>query len=92
MNQPGTSEEATRPWNDNKEKILSVISLAKNDTICRDSTLGCPRRTADVISDIDIYRVTKLLIERHRQDAPIRAAMRAHRLLENRNLDGYVAW
>ena len=39
-------------------------------------------------SDLDIYRAAKVLIDRHGQDAPIRAAMRADEPLAAGDLDG----
>ena len=35
-----------------------------------------------MISDLDIYRATNLLVKQHGEDAPTHAAMRADRLLE----------
>ncbi len=43
-------------------------------------------------SDIDTYRCAHLLIERHGDDAPIEAAMRAHELLEAGGMEGKTAW
>ena len=35
-----------------------------------------------MISDIDVYRTVKPLVDRHGEDAPIQAAMRADPLME----------
>ena len=45
-----------------------------------------------MIPDLDIYRSANVLVNRHGQDAPIQAAMRADELLEKCNLDGYAVW
>ena len=42
--------------------------------------------------DKDIFRSAKLLIDRHGDDAPIHAAMRADELLEAGDLDGLATW
>jgi hypothetical protein len=41
-----------------------------------------------MISDIDVYRAAKLLIDQYGEDAPIRAAERANELLEAGNTEG----
>ncbi len=43
-------------------------------------------------SDIDIYRAANELITQHGDDAPIRAAMRADKMLERGDLDGQAVW
>ncbi len=43
-------------------------------------------------SDLDIYRSANLLIKRHRQDAPIEAAMRADAMLEKGAMAGAATW
>ncbi len=43
-------------------------------------------------SDLDIYRVAHLLVKRHGEDAPIKAAMRADAMLDKGDLDGYAVW
>ncbi len=45
-----------------------------------------------VTSDLDIYRSAHLLIERHGDDAPIEAAMRADELMEAGDMDGRAVW
>ena len=42
--------------------------------------------------DKEIYRSAKLLIDRHGDDAPIHAAMRADQMLEQGDLDGLATW
>ncbi len=41
-----------------------------------------------MVSDVDIYRTAKTLVNQHGEDAPIYAAMRADELLEEGDLDG----
>ena len=47
-----------------------------------------------MISDLDIYRAAKLLIDQHGEDAPIRAADRADELLQDGDGDteGAAIW
>ncbi|MCH7936252.1 MAG: hypothetical protein IH994_04060 [Proteobacteria bacterium] len=45
-----------------------------------------------VTDDKEIYRSAKLLIDRHGDDAPIHAAMRADQMLEQGDLDGLATW
>ena len=45
-----------------------------------------------VIDPIDTYRAAHLLIERHGDDAPIEAAMRADELAEDGDMDGRTVW
>jgi hypothetical protein len=45
-----------------------------------------------MISDLDIYRAAKLLIDQHGQDAPVRAAERADQLLEEGDTEGAAIW
>jgi hypothetical protein len=42
--------------------------------------------------DIDIYRATKLLVDSHGDDAPIHAAMRADKLMDAGDMDGWAVW
>ena len=44
------------------------------------------------VSDIDIYRSARLLIDQHGEDAPIEAAMKADAMLEMGDLDGQAVW
>ena len=43
-------------------------------------------------SDLDIYRAANVLIQKHGEDAPIHAAMRADEMLEAGGMDGKTAW
>ena len=43
-------------------------------------------------SDIDIYRSAKVLIDQHRDNAAIHAAMRADEMLDQGDLDGRNVW
>ncbi len=43
-------------------------------------------------SDLDIYRSAHLLIERHGDDAPIEAALRADELMEAGDMEGVAVW
>ncbi len=45
-----------------------------------------------MISDLDIYRSARVLVEHHGQDAPIQAAMRADAMLEKGDPGGYTVW
>ncbi len=45
-----------------------------------------------MISDIDIYRSAKLIVDKYGDDAPIEAALRADAMLERGDLDGYAVW
>ncbi len=45
-----------------------------------------------MISDLDIYRSAKLLIDQHGEDAPIFAAMQADKCLERNDFDGKAVW
>jgi hypothetical protein len=45
-----------------------------------------------VITDLDIYRSAKVLIDQHGEDAPIWAAQKADAMLESGNLDGKRLW
>ena len=44
------------------------------------------------VSDLDIYRSAKLLIDQHGEDAAIFAAQQADRCLEAGDLDGKAVW
>ena len=43
-------------------------------------------------SGVDIFRAAILLVDQHRQDAPIYAAMRADELMARGDLDGQSIW
>ena len=45
-----------------------------------------------MLTEIDIYCSTNVLLKRHGPDAPIHAAMRADAMLEAGDLDGYAVW
>ncbi len=45
-----------------------------------------------MVSDIDIYRSAKLLIDLHGDEATIEAAMQADAMLEKGNMDGKRVW
>ncbi len=45
-----------------------------------------------MISDLDIYRSANELIERHGEDAPIHAAMRADERLAAGDMEGDAVW
>ena len=45
-----------------------------------------------MISDLDIYRSTNVLIREHGEEAPIEAAMRADTMLERGDFDGCAVW
>ena len=45
-----------------------------------------------MITDLDIYRSARVLIDQHGEDAPIWAAQKADAMLEKGNLDGKRLW
>ena len=45
-----------------------------------------------MINDPDIFRAAKLLIDKHGNDAAIRAAQRADGLLTGGDMDGAAVW
>jgi len=45
-----------------------------------------------MVDDPDIFRAAKLLIDRHGDDAAIRAAERADKLFEDGDIDGALVW
>ncbi len=45
-----------------------------------------------MISDLDVYRSAKLLIDQHGAEAPIHAAMKADAMLDKDDLDGRAVW
>ena len=44
------------------------------------------------VSNIDIYRSAKLLVDQHGAEAPIEAALRFDAMLEKGDLDGQRVW
>ena len=45
-----------------------------------------------MIPGLDVFRAAQSLIERHGEDAPIQAAMRADALLEQGDMGGQAVW
>ncbi len=45
-----------------------------------------------MISDLDIYRTAKLLVDKHGDEAPIHAAMKADAMLDKGDMDGKAVW
>ena len=45
-----------------------------------------------MIADLDIYRAAKLATDQHGADASIQAAMRAHALLDQGDIEGSAVW
>jgi hypothetical protein len=45
-----------------------------------------------MITDLDIYRSAKVLIDQHGEDAPIWAAQKADAMLDRCDLDGERLW
>ncbi len=45
-----------------------------------------------MISDLDIYRTAKLLVDKHGTDAPIHAAMKADAMLDKGDMGGAAMW
>lgn len=44
------------------------------------------------VSELDVFRSAKLLVEQHGDEAPIEAAMRADAMLKKGDLDGQRVW
>lgn len=49
-------------------------------------------KAQSMIPDLDIYRVAKLLIDQHGEDAPIRAAERVEELVPHGDAEGAGIW
>ena len=47
---------------------------------------------AAMVSEIDIYRSAKLLIDQHGEDAGLEAAVRADAMLEKGDMAGAATW
>lgn len=47
---------------------------------------------AATVSDLDVYRSARLLIDQHGDEAPIHAAVQADAMLERGDLDGSAVW
>ncbi len=45
-----------------------------------------------MVSDLDIYRSAKLLVDQHGEDAAAEAAMRADKMLAGGNMEGKRVW
>ncbi len=45
-----------------------------------------------MISDLDIYRSAKVIINQYGKDAQIHSTMRASAMLDKGDLDGYAMW
>lgn len=45
-----------------------------------------------VTEDIDVWRAANLLVDRHGEEAPVHAAMRADELLTQGDVDGQRIW
>ncbi len=48
--------------------------------------------SSDVVSDLDIYRGAKLLVDQHGEAASLEAAMRADAMLEKGAIAGAATW
>ena len=44
------------------------------------------------VTDPDIFRAAKLLVDKHGEDAPIWAAQRAGKLLDEGDMEGSAVW
>ena len=44
------------------------------------------------VSELDVFRSAKLLVDQHGAEAPIEAALHFDAMLENGDLDGQRAW
>ncbi len=45
-----------------------------------------------MISDLDVYRSAKLLVDRHGDEASIHAAMRVDAMLDKGDMEGRAVW
>lgn len=45
-----------------------------------------------MVSDLDIWRSAKLLVDRHGHDAPVQAAMKIDEMLDRGDLYGQAVW
>ncbi len=54
---------------------------------CLECEFGCP-----MTSHLDIYRAANVLIQKHGEDAPIHAVMRADEMLEAGGMERKTAW
>ncbi len=45
-----------------------------------------------MITDLDIYRTAKLLVDKHGAEAPIHAATQADDMLDKGDMDGRAVW
>ena len=45
-----------------------------------------------MLTDLDIYRSAKILVEQHGQDALLEAALKADELRDKGDLDGQAVW
>ncbi len=50
------------------------------------------RHSSPLITDLDIYRTAKLLVDKHGDEAPIHAAMQADAMLHKGDMDGRAVW
>ena len=45
-----------------------------------------------MIPDLDVYRTAKLLVDKHGDEAPIHAAMKAEAMLHKGDMNGKAVW
>ena len=69
-----------------RQMNLAKISMASDAMSCP------PRDIKPMIDDPDIFHAAKLLIDRHGEDAALRAAERADGLLAEGDPDGSGVW
>ena len=50
------------------------------------------KQSETVISDLDIYRSAQLIVDQHRDDAPIFAATEADKMLKRGDVESMAAW
>ncbi len=53
---------------------------------------AAPACNAAMLTDLDIYRSAKILVEQHGADALIEAALKADELLDAGDIDGQAVW
>ncbi len=53
---------------------------------------GMAEGEAVTVSDLDVYRSARLLVDQHGDEAPIHAATQADAMLDKGDLDGQAVW
>ena len=56
------------------------------------NAVGMAKEETAMIDEKDVYRSAKLMIDRHGEEAPLFAAMRADKMLEGGDMAGRAVW